>query len=76
MLNYLNNLVHRMAASVAERRNLRRAYAELSALDDRSLADIGISRSEIAYVLTHNPRPRAPVALGAPASSGELRHAV
>ena len=74
MLNLISNLLHHLAASMAKRRNLRRAYAELSALDDRSLADIGISRSEIAYALTHNPRPSAPKAASAPAS-GELRHA-
>lgn len=45
----------------AEWRQRQQAYAELAQLDDRSLADIGISRSEIPYVLSH-PRPsRAPV---------------
>jgi uncharacterized protein YjiS (DUF1127 family) len=74
MLNSIGNLLHRVAAAAAERRNFRRAYAELSALDDRSLADIGITRSEIAYVLTHNPMPRGPAKSAAPVA-GELRHA-
>jgi uncharacterized protein YjiS (DUF1127 family) len=74
MLNSIANFLRGLAASAAERRNLRRAYAELSALDDRSLADIGISRSEIAYVLTHSPRQRGPATPAAPIPR-ELRHA-
>ena len=37
---------------LAEYRRRQRAYAELYALDDRSLADIGITRSEIPFLLT------------------------
>jgi uncharacterized protein YjiS (DUF1127 family) len=53
MLNVLGNLLHGLSASVADWRQRQRAYAELAALDDRSLADIGITRSEIPYVLSH-----------------------
>jgi uncharacterized protein YjiS (DUF1127 family) len=74
MLNYLRNLWHHVTAAMAERRHLRRAYAELSALDDRSLADIGISRSEIAYVLTHSPKRERPSGPATPVGS-TLRHA-
>jgi uncharacterized protein YjiS (DUF1127 family) len=34
-------------AALAERRECRRAYEELAALDDRSLADIGLHRSQL-----------------------------
>ena len=53
MLNLLGNVLHGLSASVAGWRQRQRAYAELAALDDRSLADIGITRSEIPYVLSH-----------------------
>ena len=34
-------------AALAERRERRRAYEELAALDDRSLADIGLHRTQL-----------------------------
>jgi uncharacterized protein YjiS (DUF1127 family) len=37
--------------ALADRRNRTRAYAELAALDDRSLADIGIHRSQIPAIV-------------------------
>ena len=53
MLNVIGNLMHGVAGAVHDWRQRQRAYAELAALDDRSLADIGITRSEIPYVLSH-----------------------
>ncbi len=58
MLNILGNLLHGVAASVVGWRQRRRAYAELTTLDDRALADIGITRSEIPYVLAHAAEQR------------------
>jgi uncharacterized protein YjiS (DUF1127 family) len=37
--------------ALVERRRRHRAYAELAALDDRSLADIGIHRSQIPAIV-------------------------
>jgi uncharacterized protein YjiS (DUF1127 family) len=72
MLNILGNLLHGLSASVARWRQRQRALAELSALDDRSLADIGITRSEIPYVLSHAAEARNEV--GTPANSN-FQHA-
>ena len=41
------NLFLSAGHAVAERRRRERAYRELIALDDRSLADIGVNRSQI-----------------------------
>ncbi len=43
----LINLFVAARSALAARRQRQRAYAELMALDDRSLADIGIHRSQI-----------------------------
>jgi uncharacterized protein YjiS (DUF1127 family) len=57
----LINLFHAAAAAMARRRQRRRAYHELMALDDRSLADIGIHRSQIP-ALVEGLEPPAPAA--------------
>jgi uncharacterized protein YjiS (DUF1127 family) len=72
MLNILGNLVHGVTGSLARWRERQRALAELASLDDRSLADIGITRSEIPYVLSRAVR-RAE--LGLPANTNSRRAA-
>ena len=74
MLHFIGNLGHVLAMTLAGWRRRQRAYAELFSLDDRSLADIGITRSEIRYVLTHAADERTPRGAEAPAE-GDLRHA-
>ncbi|MDE2228972.1 MAG: DUF1127 domain-containing protein [Alphaproteobacteria bacterium] len=60
MSSLIRQAIHSLAERYADWRQREQAYAELAQLDDRSLADIGISRAEIPYVLSH-PRPsRAP----------------
>ena len=49
---YLASLIRAIAAW----RRYRSAVQELAQLDDRALADIGISRSEIATVAWQNAR--------------------
>ena len=41
------NMLVAARAALAERRERRRAYEELAALDDRSLADIGLHRTQL-----------------------------
>lgn len=68
MLNIFGNLAH----GLARWRERQRALNELASLDDRSLADIGITRSEIPYVLSRAVR-RAE--LGLPAANSNTRRA-
>ena len=71
MLSLISQSLRALARRYTTWRERQQAYAELAQLDDRSLADIGINRAEIPYVLSH-PRPaRAPVW----AKSGRTSHA-
>jgi uncharacterized protein YjiS (DUF1127 family) len=69
-------MLYRLFKALTERyedwRRREQAYRELSALDDRSLADIGISRSEIPYALAHRVERAVPPS-GAPIRG--FRHA-
>ena len=66
------SLIHLFVAArnaAAERRRRRRAFDELMSLDDRSLADIGMHRSQIpamveAMYQEAHPRPVNTPALG------------
>ena len=51
---FMLNLVAAAGHAVAEWRRKQQAYAELMALDDRSLADIGIHRSQIPAIVEGN----------------------
>lgn len=66
----LTNSVHALAARVAGWRARQRAFAELNALGDRELADIGIHRSEIPYILAHGDEERPSHQWAKPASKG------
>ena len=57
------NLILSAGKSFSEWRRRDRAYAQLMALDDHSLADIGIHRSQIGGLIegVHMPGPSAPL---------------
>jgi uncharacterized protein YjiS (DUF1127 family) len=71
----LINLFVAARDSIASWRERQRAYGELMALDDRSLADIGIRREEIRAVVEsyHEDARSAPAPARAPAP--DYRHA-
>ena len=48
---FIISLVAAAKNALSEWRRKQQAYAELSALDDRSLADIGINRSQIPAIV-------------------------
>ena len=54
MLHFIGTLGHELATALAGWRRRQRAYAELYALDDRSLADIGITRADIPYLFSRD----------------------
>jgi uncharacterized protein YjiS (DUF1127 family) len=60
MTTLLTRAIDGIGEIFAEWRRRQQAYAELSQLDDRSLADIGITRSDIPYVLSFPRASRNP----------------
>ena len=67
----LINLAVAARNGIKQWRRRQRAYAELMALDDRSLADIGIHRSQIPAIIEGARLAAAPEAL--PAKGAALR---
>lgn len=54
MMSILISGLHKVKSAYADWRRRQVAYDELSSLDDRSLADIGITRSDIPYLFTRD----------------------
>lgn len=54
MLNLVLSGLQHVQASYASWRRRQAAYDELNALDDRSLADIGITRADIPYLFSRD----------------------
>ena len=54
MLKIIGDFVGHSLGAWAAWRQRQRAINELYALDDRALADIGISRAQIPFVLSHS----------------------
>lgn len=54
MLSLLITGLHKAQSAYADWRRRQVAFEELSSLDDRSLADIGITRSDIPYLFSRD----------------------
>jgi uncharacterized protein YjiS (DUF1127 family) len=57
----LTSLFHQIGGRFQAWRERQRAVAELSSLDDRALADIGLRRGDIPYILLDNEADYVPV---------------
>jgi uncharacterized protein YjiS (DUF1127 family) len=57
MLDFIGHAIQSVGERLDAWRNYQRAYHELLSLDDRSLADIGVTRSEIPFILSHVSDP-------------------
>ena len=73
MLAFVSSIRQSLAGRYQAWRQRQQAYAELAALDDRSLVDIGITRSEIPYLLSRT-RPERHETSHKPVGNG-LKHA-
>ena len=52
-----------------------RAFRELSSLDDRSLADIGLARADIPFVLSRKPAQLGAVRIEPQVANSNVRRA-
>ncbi len=70
MLDFLGHTLHNVGEKIEGWRKYNQAYRELVSLDDRSLADIGVTRSEIPFILNHVSDPSRVRALPAANQNG------
>jgi uncharacterized protein YjiS (DUF1127 family) len=57
MLDFIGQALHTVGERLEGWRKYQQAYRELASLDDRALADIGVTRSEIPFILSHVADP-------------------
>jgi len=74
MFGSIINALRAPLSALAEWRRREIARAELESLDDRTLADIGISRAEIPFVVTGNAS-RGPHVYGSATAPGVAANA-
>jgi uncharacterized protein YjiS (DUF1127 family) len=57
MLDFIGHTLQSVGERIDAWRKSQQAYRELASLDDRSLADIGVTRSEIPFIMSHVSDP-------------------
>jgi uncharacterized protein YjiS (DUF1127 family) len=70
MIDFIGHALHSVGERIDGWRKYQQAYRELASLDDRSLADIGVTRSEIPFLLTHVSDPSRVRAINAANENG------
>jgi uncharacterized protein YjiS (DUF1127 family) len=70
MMDFIGHAMHSVGERLGEWRKYQQAYRELAALDDRALADIGVTRSEIPFILNHVSDPSRVTAVTAANQNG------
>jgi uncharacterized protein YjiS (DUF1127 family) len=71
MLDFIGQALNNVGHRIDEWRKYQRAYQELLSLDDRGLADIGITRGEIPFILAHVTDPSRVRAVAAANENGK-----
>ena len=75
MLNLVLSGLQHLQVAYHDWRRRQAAYDELSALDDRSLADIGITRADIPYLFARHDIHEAAKAQAAGLAQNDNRRA-
>jgi len=75
MSRFLSQFASGLIGRFENWRARERAFQELASLDDRSLADIGLNRGDIPFVLDRRNNERAGDGVDPVISTGNVRHA-
>jgi len=75
MSRFLSQFASGLIGRFENWRARERAFQELAALDDRSLADIGLNRGDIPFVLDRRSSDRSAQNLDSAIPTGSVRHA-
>jgi uncharacterized protein YjiS (DUF1127 family) len=76
MLSMLLSALRQLRVAYGEWRRRQAAFDELNALDDRSLADIGITRSDIPFIFSQGVHSRDVQEAAKAQATGMLRRSL
>jgi len=75
MSRFLSQFASGLIGRFENWRARERAFQELAALDDRSLADIGLNRGDIPFALDRQSSDRGTQSVEPAMAAGNVRHA-